>query len=294
MNYRHAFHAGNFADLLKHTALIELLRLLTRKDKPLLVVDTHAGRGGYDLGAVPAARTAEAAGGIHRLMAAGERGAPEPVKRYLAAVRGYDRKFGPARRPLSHYPGSPRLVRGLLRPGDRFVACELQGGEAQALRREFAGDKAIEVRETDGLKALRALLPPRERRALVFVDPPFEKPDEFERLARELGQARRRLATGCYAIWYPLKDPVAVATFEASLPAGWLRLELALPDGAVPAGKLAACALAIVNPPWTFAEVLEEALAWIAARIEGRFSVALRPAGAPASRSSDSKSSANG
>jgi 23S rRNA (adenine2030-N6)-methyltransferase len=188
-------------------------------------------------------------------------GRPAVVSRYLAAVAAYDRKFGRGA-AMRHYPGSPRLVRAALRPGDRFVACELQPQEALGLKREFAGDRAVEIRQADGYHALKALLPPVERRGLVLIDPPFEAADEFERLARALKQALRRFATGCYAIWYPIKDEAAVETFKDAL-AGLkaLALELRLQSG--PPGRLAACGLAVINPPWTFEETMAEALTWL-------------------------------
>lgn len=265
MNYRHGYHAGNFADVLKHTALWELLRLLTAKDKKLFVLDTHAGAGGYDLGGGLALRTGEAEAGIVRLAAAPRAAMPAAVTRYLAAVAAYDRKFGPAGGKPKRYPGSPRLVRAALRPGDRFVACELHPEEALALKREFAGDRAVEVRQADGYKALKALLPPVERRGLVVIDPPFEVTDEVERLLRALRQGVRRFATGCYAIWYPIKDEMAAAFVRDLAAFKPLVLELRL-DGIAP-GKLAACGLAVINPPWRFEEAMREALPWIAEQL---------------------------
>jgi 23S rRNA (adenine2030-N6)-methyltransferase len=265
MNYRHGFHAGNFADVLKHVALCELLRLLTAKDKKLFVLDTHAGSGGYDLTGGLAARTGEAEAGIVRLMALPRTAMPAAVARYLAAVVAYDRKFGPGSgggEGPRHYPGSPRLVRASLRAGDRFVACELHAQDALALKREFAGDRAIEVRQADGYHALKALLPPVERRGLVLIDPPFEAADEFDKLARALKHALRRFATGCYAIWYPIKDAAAVEAFKATL-SGLKVLNLELRLDGVPEGKLAACGLAVINPPWTFEEAMVEALPWL-------------------------------
>lgn len=265
MNYRHGYHAGNFADVLKHTALCELLRLLTAKDKKLFVLDTHAGAGGYDLAGNLARRTGEAEAGIVRLAAAPRAAMPAAVARYLAAVAAYDRKFGPPGGKLRRYPGSPRLVRAGLRPGDRFVACELHPEEALALKREFAGDRAVEVRQADGYKALKALLPPVERRGLVLIDPPFEAPDEYELLLRALRQGLRRFATGCYAIWYPIKDDAAAA-FAADL-AAFKPLVLELRLEGIEAGRLAACGLAVINPPWRFEEAMREALPWIAERL---------------------------
>ena len=278
MNYRHGFHAGNFADLLKHTALCELLRLLTAKDKKLFVLDTHAGAGGYDLGGALASRTREAEAGIHRLVAAPKAGMPGAVARYLAAVAAYDRKFGTVSGGLGHYPGSPRLIRAGLRLGDRFVACELHREDTLALKREFAGDRDVDVRNEDGYHALKALLPPPERRALVLIDPPFEDADEFATLQRALHHGLRRFATGCYAVWYPIKDRPAVEAFLQGF-AGLktLRLELRVPP-ATP-DKLAACGVLVINPPWKFEEAMREALTWIAAVLGAEASVT-----APASK----------
>ena len=270
MNYRHGYHAGNFADVLKHVALVELLRLLTAKDKKLFVLDSHAGAGGYDLAGDEARRTSEADTGVLRLALADRTGMPAAVGRYLAAVAAYDQKFGQkfgtGRGPLRHYPGSPRLIRAGLRAGDRFVACELHPSTALALKREFAGDRAVEVRQADGYQALKALLPPRERRGLVLIDPPFEAADEFERLARAVQQALRRFATGCYAVWYPIKDAAAGGFVSTLAPTKLLTLELQLGEPAEP-GKLAACGLAVINPPWTFEETMREVLPWIAQRL---------------------------
>jgi 23S rRNA (adenine2030-N6)-methyltransferase len=283
MNYRHGFHAGNFADVLKHLVLCELVRLLTSKDKKLFLLDTHAGAGGYDLAGQMAARTGEAEAGVARLMAAPRTGMPEAVARYLAAVAAYDRKFGPAGSPLRRYPGSPRLIRGIMRATDRFVACELHPQDALSLKREFAGDRSVEVRQDDGYHALKAMLPPPERRALVLIDPPFEAADEFERLARALRHGLRRIATGCYMVWYPIKDEVAVSEFLAAQ-AGLktLRLELHVPgDGT----KLEACGVLVINPPWKFEEAMREALPWIAAHLGAgaRTTLAAAPVSAPAS-----------
>jgi 23S rRNA (adenine2030-N6)-methyltransferase len=265
MNYRHGFHAGGFTDVLKHLVLCELLRLLASKDKKLFVLDTHAGAGSYDLGSQMAARTSEAEAGIVRLLAAPKAGMPAAVVRYLAAVSAYDRKFGPASGTLRRYPGSPRLIRGIMRATDRFVACELYPQDALSLKREFAGDPSVEVKQADGYHAVKAMLPPPERRALVLIDPPFEATDEFEKLARALRHGLRRFATGCYAVWYPIKDEPAVAEFVAAQ-AGLktVRLELHVPaDGT----KLGACGVLVINPPWKFEEAMREALPWIEAHL---------------------------
>jgi 23S rRNA (adenine2030-N6)-methyltransferase len=290
MNYRHGYHAGNFADVLKHLALCELLRLLTAKDKKLFVLDTHAGAGGYDLEGTQATRTRESDTGARQLAAAPKGGMPAVVVRYLAAIAAYDRKFGKAGGSLRHYPGSPRLVRAALRPGDRFIACELHPQEALALKREFAGDRSVEVRQADGYRVLKALLPPVERRGLMLIDPPFEAADEFERLLRAIQQALRRFATGCYVLWYPIKDEAPDALIAALGGVKTLGLELQI--GPSVEGKLSACGLAVINPPWKFEEAMREALPWVAAHLgaevratvrasEGLSQVAMPPASSP-------------
>jgi 23S rRNA (adenine2030-N6)-methyltransferase len=279
MNYRHGFHAGNFADVLKHVALCELLRLLTAKDKKLLVLDTHAGAGGYDLGGAEAARTGEAETGVRRVAAVPRAGMPGAVARYLAAVAAYDRKFGRSDAGVRHYPGSPRLIRATARLGDRFVACEMHPAELLALRREFAGDRAVEIRGEDGYRVLKAALPPVERRGLILIDPPFEASDEFTAVTRAVRQGLRRFATGCYAVWYPIKDDAAVREFVGSF-AGLkaLRLELHVPP--VAPGKLSACGLLVINPPWTFEEAMREALSWLGPVLGGVASVTVPASGA--------------
>ena len=175
MNYRHAFHAGNFADVVKHALLLDLLRAMQRKDKPFLVLDTHAGIGRYDLSAGPAEKTGEWRDGIAKILAA----RPEALADYLALVE-----------QLGLYPGSPALAAALLRPGDRLIACELHPEDAATLKQNFRGSPGVAVHERDGYEALRAFLPPPERRGLVLIDPPFERPDEFAALEKNL---RRRL-----------------------------------------------------------------------------------------------------
>jgi 23S rRNA (adenine2030-N6)-methyltransferase len=282
MNYRHGFHAGNFADVLKHLVLCELLRLLTSKDKKLFVLDTHAGAGSYDLGSQMASRTGEAEAGIARLLAAPKTGMPAAVARYLAAVSAYDRKFGPTGGALRRYPGSPRLIRGTMRATDRFVACELHPQDALTLKREFAGDPSVEVRQEDGYHAVKATLPPPERRALVLIDPPFEATDEFGKLSRALRHGLRRFATGCYVVWYPIKDETAVADFMAAHEGlKTVRLEVHVPAEGT---KLGACGVLVINPPWKFEEAMREALPWIEAQLGTGVSASLSasPANAPA------------
>ncbi len=262
MNYRHAFHAGNFADVMKHVCLVALLRGLSRKDSAWFYLDTHAGAGEYDLTATPAQKTGEYRDGIVRLLGA-TGPLPAALADYLDLVRPLLGEGG-ARR----YPGSPLIAAALARSQDRLVACELNPLEFDALQAACGG--LIDTRQTDGYQALKALLPPRERRGLTLIDPPYERPDEFARLAGELIAAHRRFATGVYALWYPLKDEAPVAGLKRALKAAGLRRLLAvelrltpLPQG----GILHGCGVLVLNPPWGFVEQMQAALPVLARRL---------------------------
>src|SRR4051812_9943177 len=210
MNYRHGFHAGNFADVVKHATLARIVSYLREKPAPFRVIDTHAGAGLYDLTAAEAVRTGEAREGIGRLLKAPL--TPEVralLSPYLDAVAA----LNPAGR-LKVYPGSPLLVRAWLRPRDRLIACELEPRAAAALAKNLETSTRAKALAIDGWTALSAYLPPKERRGLVLIDPPYEAPDEFARLAQAFQEARRKWASGVYLLWYPIKDksgPVALA-----------------------------------------------------------------------------------
>ena len=240
MNYRHAYHAGNFADCMKHALLAWMLASLARKPAPFFVLDTHAGRGQYDLLADPAERTGEWRDGIARVLG----NPPPPLAAYAALVER-----------LGLYPGSPRLIRALLRPDDRLACCELHPEDHAALRRLFRGDAQVAVHLRDGHEALRAFLPPPERRALVLIDPPFERPDEFARLAATLAEAHARFPGGVLAAWYPIKHRAPVRAFHAAVREAALRdvvaAELWLREPTDPA-RLNGSGLLVVNPPWRF------------------------------------------
>ena len=268
MNYRHAFHAGNFADVLKHAVLALILKRLAAKDAAFFYLDTHAGAARYDLGGAQAARTGEARDGILRLLADGE---THPCLRpYLGVVR----TLNAAEPGWARYPGSPWIARKMTRPQDRLLLCELHPDALRDLRRATAGDRRIEVRHVDGWGVLKSDLPPAERRGLVLIDPPFEARDEYDRLARGLRHAHRRFATGVLAGWYPVKTRGAVdALHEAVLAAGIRRVLVAellirAPSAETdPAPRLSGCGLVIVNPPWTLAESLSDLLPLLAERL---------------------------
>jgi 23S rRNA (adenine2030-N6)-methyltransferase len=255
VNYRHAFHAGNFADCMKHALLVWLVQAMARKDKPFLVLDTHAGVGAYDLAGGPAQRTGEAAGGILRLLGAND-----------AALTDY---LGVVER-LGLYPGSPAIVRALLRPGDRLVCCELHPEDAAALRRWAGRAPGISVHERDGYEAMTALLPPPERRGLVVVDPPYEAIDEFTVLAARLQAAHARFATGVFAAWYPVKGRAPVRAFQTAMQESGVRdvvaVELLLREP-LDAARLNGCGLLVINPPWQFEDAARDILAALLARL---------------------------
>jgi 23S rRNA (adenine2030-N6)-methyltransferase len=249
MNYRHAYHAGNHTEMLKHAALVAVLEHLGRKEKPFFVLDTHAGIGGYDLGSEEAVKTGEATDGILRVA----RADPPAARAYLDLVRGFDPSG-----EMRFYPGSPEIVRRMLRPQDRLVACELHPADVETLRIAMRHDPRVAVHQRDGYEAIGAFVPPPERRGLVFVDPPFEKRDEADRLGRTLAKAVRKWPTGTYMAWYPLKDPDVpgriLAPLEAAGAAETLQVELALRplDGTLVGGGLV-----IVNPPYTLPAFLD-------------------------------------
>jgi 23S rRNA (adenine2030-N6)-methyltransferase len=239
LNYRHAFHAGNFADCMKHALLVALLRSLLRKPAPLFVLDTHGGRGHYDLDDGPAARTNESAGGIKRLLDH----TPEPLKDYVTLVE-----------TLGLYPGSPELVRALLRPDDRLACCELHPEEYAALHQRFRRDPQVAVHRRDAWESLKALLPPEQKRGLVLIDPPYEDPSEYTRLAEGLTLAHTRFRTGVIAAWYPAKRKASLrAFFNAVSVRDVIAVELLLREPIDPT-RLNGCGLLIVNPPYRFEE----------------------------------------
>ncbi len=266
MNYRHAFHAGNFADCVKHAVLVWLLRALQRKPAPLFVLDTHAGAGRYDLDAGPAARTGEWRSG-HRAAA----------RRSTAGAGGLCRAWCDR---SGLYPGSPADPRALLRPDDRLACCELHPEDAAALRRHFAGDRQVAVHHRDAWEALGALLPPKERRGLVLIDPPFEDPEEFAALARGLAAGWQRFRTGVFAAWYPIKQRAPVRQFLADMQQSGMRdvvaAELCLREPVDPA-RLNGCGMLVVNPPYRFEQEVA-ADPGCAARPVGRSRSRARPA----------------
>ncbi|MCR9120919.1 MAG: 23S rRNA (adenine(2030)-N(6))-methyltransferase RlmJ [Phyllobacteriaceae bacterium] len=267
MNYRHAFHAGNFADIVKHVILTRALTYLQRKDKPVFVLDTHAGLGSYDLESESARKTAEADDGIGRLWPHLD-GAPDAVAALLAPFADAVRSLNPTGEPR-FYPGSPALIAHLMRPQDRAVFCELHAEDHNVLAARFARRKRIRVENVDGWQALKTLLPPPERRGLVILDPPFEARNEFDVMLDGLEAAARRFATGTYLAWYPIKHETAVAAFRTGVGQRFKDALLVETTVAAPAdAAFHGSGMAIINPPYTLASELDTLLPWLIERLE--------------------------
>lgn len=270
MNYRHAFHAGNFADIFKHILLVLLLQHLRLKDKPFRVIDTHAGAGLYDLAGDEAKRTAEADGGVALFHAARMTDAAEKLaaafRDILADVR--------ARMGESIYPGSPEIARRLLRVNDRLVVNEKHPATLALLRDALRQDLRVRFLALDAWTALSASVPPKEKRGLVLIDPAFEKADEFAGLANALHAAWQKWPTGHYAVWYPITQSGLSEGFCKTIATSGirrvLRAELRVARSGAPG--MNACGMLIVNPPWTMAaqlEILLPELARVLARDHG-------------------------
>ena len=264
MNYRHAFHAGGFADVIKHIVLVRILLYLQEKPAAFRVIDTHAGAGLYELTSDEARRGGEWLTGIARLMQARFSEATAPlVKPYLDIIRAFNPE-----RDLKAYPGSPLIARALLRPQDRLTACEIEPKARKRLVEGLRRDAQARVVDLDGWVALPAFVPPKERRGLVLIDPSYEQKDEFERLAEGFTQAFEKWPTGSYVLWYPVKSRraadklaqhVAEAVGAGPSPGKCLRLEFSVAPQAAGAA-LASAGLLIVNPPWTLLGELKSIL----------------------------------
>jgi 23S rRNA (adenine2030-N6)-methyltransferase len=264
MNYRHAFHAGGFADVIKHVVLVRILTYLQDKPAPFRVIDTHAGAGLYDLTGDEARRGGEWLTGIARLMQARFSETAEPlIKPYLDIVRAFNRPGD-----LEAYPGSPLIARALLRPQDRLTACEVEPNARKRLIDALRRDTQARVVDLDGWVALPAFVPPKERRGLILIDPPYEQRDEFERLAEGFAEAFAKWPTGIYLVWYPVKSRRAsdcLARHAAEVvgggatPGKCLRLEFSVAPQAAGPGLTSAGVL-IANPPWTLAGELKAIL----------------------------------
>ena len=268
MNYRHAFHAGNFADVLKHCVLALCLEHLKSKPKPFRYIDTHAGIGGYDLASSEAERSPEWKEGIGRLLDAD---LPDPAAAALGPYLDVVRAMNPD--GMAHYPGSPEIAARLLRDTDRIHLCELHAEDAKTLDGRYRRDARVKVENRDGYKALKSLIPPKEKRGLVLIDPPFEDRDELAHMAEAVTGAFGQWPTGTYIFWRSLKNLWAADRFDNGL-AEWLIAEKGLePEKVLRAdlwvrdlaseGKLAGAGVVVVNPPFTLEDKLLGLMPWL-------------------------------
>jgi len=254
MNYHHSYHAGNFADVHKHVILVALVRALQKKDTPFCYLDTHAGAGIYDLSDESAQKTGEYKNGIAKIWSV--ENPLDLMADYLSCVRS----FNPDGQ-LKYYPGSPAIVRYLLRPQDRMILTERHDGEYQALKKHFRGDKQVAVHHQNGWQGLKAYLPFKERRGLILIDPPYENNDELLQLPDYLAEALRRFETGVYAFWYPIKRSLRREAFYRDLKTKINRPVLLAEMKVMPEesfGGLCGSGMGIINPPWQFAVELKD------------------------------------
>ncbi len=257
--YRHNFHAGNYADVVKHVALISLLQALQQKPKPFYLQDSHGGIGMYDLMSDEAQKNGEYLSGISRLWQA--QNPPVAVQKYLEIVRSFN-----SNGELRHYPGSPRLGRALLRTNDRMVITELNKVDCETLKSELKGDRQVLVQLQDGYQGIKAYLPPAERRGLVLIDPAYERKDEYERLIRGLQKGYQRWPTGIYAIWYPLMSSAIRESFFTALKETGIRKILAAELTIKPLQaekEMCGSGMMIINAPWHLDQQLKHEFEWL-------------------------------
>lgn len=261
LSYRHGFHAGGPADVLKHAVLTFVLRYAKGKPTPLYVLDTHAGAGEYDLASPLAAKLAEHEAGIVRVLAAPE-APPELLADYLGLVRGANRAG-----ELRIYPGSPELARALLRQGDRLELAELHRTDHAGLAARFDHVRGAYVTWEDGLAVLDARMPPPERRAVVLIDPSYEVKAELETVPAALARAHQRFGTGVFLLWYPVIERARTDALLARLVASGIRRQLKIELDLVPDGArrgMTGSGLVVINPPWTLPAAALEGLPWLA------------------------------
>jgi 23S rRNA (adenine2030-N6)-methyltransferase len=268
MNYRHAFHAGNFGDVLKHVVLLELLEALHRKPNPVHLIDTHAGIGLYDLASDEAQRSGEYRFGIGAVLSDPQ--AAKILPRYWDGLKRLNPELKAGGSGLRRYPGSPWLLQDSVRAGDRVTLCELHPQDAETLKQNIGRDPAVAIHHRDGFEALKALTPPTPRRGLALIDPAFEAKDEFDTLTKAVLLAHQRWATGMLAVWYPIKDQKSIDRWKSAL-AKQLKAETLCLELTVRPAKddrqMNGSGLIVVNPPWQLAETLTPMLEFLKSRM---------------------------
>ena len=265
MNYRHSYHAGSFTDVFKHSILISLIQALQRKDTAAFYLDTHAGAGYYDLFSEEAQKIKEFELGIAKLFQIKK--PPVLIKHYLNCIKIVNTHLAPPdSTSLPYYPGSPAIMRFFSREQDRIALTELHPEEYLLLKNYFSDSQRTRVHRLDGYQGLKAFLPPKERRGLILIDPPYEQPNELDNLISALSMALKRFATGVYALWYPIKNRSIINQFyfalKKSIQHPILITELSIyPEDS--SQHLNGCGMAIINPPWQLDREILEYLPWL-------------------------------
>lgn len=264
LSYRHAFHAGNFADVLKHLIQVQILDYLLQKDKAFWYGDTHAGAGGYSLNSAEAQKNAEFSNGIDLLW--GRNDLPSPVARYVELVKQFNQQAGSIEK-LAFYPGSPWFAKQMLRDEDRLSLFELHPQDSVRLIEAMRGDRRVRVQAKDGFQGLIASVPPKERRGLILMDPAYEIKTDYDQVVEVLIQAHKRFATGTYALWYPVVQRSRVQTLEKALIKSGMRnielYELGLTKDTSGRG-MTSSGMIVINPPWTLKKQMQQCLPWLA------------------------------
>lgn len=260
MNYRHSYHAGNFADVFKHIILVSLIQSLLRKENAFCYLETHAGVGCYDLFAETTQKSKEFENGIQKIVSASN--PPALIQDYLSCIQTLNNTSN----VLRYYPGSPYFAKYFMRPQDKIILSELHPEDVQLLRKNFPRDKQIAIHHQDGYQSLKAFLPPKEKRGLVLIDPPYEKNNELKSLPGLLTQTINRWETGIYALWYPIKTEQQNKLFHKELKTGiqrpYLTAELCIYSNEF-ATQLNGSGMLIINPPWQLDQQLENILPWL-------------------------------
>lgn len=259
LSYRHSFHAGNYADVLKHSVQSLIIEALKQKDKPFLYLDTHSGAGRYYLKSDHATKTGEYLEGIARIWQRDD--IPELLAPYISAVKAVNR--GPQ---LFHYPGSPLIAQHLLRAQDRMLLTELHPSDFPLLRSEFSRDERATAKRTDGYPQLKSQLPPKERRALVLIDPPYELKEDYQRVVEAIIEGHKRFATGVYAIWYPVVLRQNIKRMLRQLEETGIRRIMQIELGIKPDSDhrgMTASGMIVINPPWQLESQMQTLLPWM-------------------------------
>lgn len=264
MNYRHGYHAGSFTDVIKHVTLVALLNSMQRKDTPFCYIDTHAGMGCYDFNSGFGIKNKEYQNGIEKIIQ--QKDPPPLVKQYLSYVHQINNRLTQSSySSLQFYPGSPLIARQMLRPHDRMIACELHPEEYQSLKSTLGHDRQVALHHSDGFLALKAFLPPVEKRGVILIDPPYEDPDEFTRIVHSLTPALKRFEPGIFAIWYPIKEQAHVDRFHRAITHTFSQEVLAIELTIYPdlPQHLNGCGMAVINPPWQFEQTIQNVIPWL-------------------------------